>query len=124
MKIIAKTKAILKANTAETIVEVMVAFVIMTLVMILFAEGIRFTTKAEKFSIGKIKDSNSCMTKRQNTINHTGGDTTGVPSNPTVWKLSLSGDPDAESDILKLTYYSIAPGNGGDRISYYVFDVN
>ena len=53
MKIIAKTKAILLANKAETMAEVIIAFVVLSLVMALFAQGLRYATSAEKYAKDK-----------------------------------------------------------------------
>ena len=46
MKIIAKTKAVLFSNKAETMVEVTVAFMVLSIIMALFAQRIMPSTGA------------------------------------------------------------------------------
>ena len=51
MKIIAKTKEVLFANKAESMAEVVVAFMVLTIVMALFAQGMKFSNNAERYAI-------------------------------------------------------------------------
>ena len=47
MRRINKTTGILRDNSGETIVEVLVAFTLLSIIMLTFSQGIAFATKAE-----------------------------------------------------------------------------
>lgn len=47
MKCINKTGNILRNNSGETIVEVLVAFTLLSIIMLIFSQGIAFATNAE-----------------------------------------------------------------------------
>lgn len=47
MKLISKTGRILKSNSGETIVEVLVAFTVLSIMLIVFAQGIAWATSTE-----------------------------------------------------------------------------
>lgn len=56
MKLISKTRRILGDNSGETIVEVMVAFTLLTIMLLIFSQGIAFATNSERRA-GKIRKS-------------------------------------------------------------------
>ena len=120
MKIIAKTKAVLFTNKAESIVEVIIAFVVLTIVMVMFADGMNFVTSAEKYAIENTKDNDAAMLRLQRTVNGIANeaDSTEVT---TASKLQLQDKP----NMLKLTEYTIQCGSGPSNVyHYYVFDAN
>ena len=47
MKLISKTGRILKSNSGETIVEVTVAFTVLSIMLIVFSQGIAWATRTE-----------------------------------------------------------------------------
>lgn len=47
MKTINKTSKILKNNSGETMVEVMVAFTLLTIMMLIFSQGLAWATRSE-----------------------------------------------------------------------------
>ena len=47
MKLIKKTTSILKDNSGETIVEVLVAFTVLSIMLLVFAEGLQMATRTE-----------------------------------------------------------------------------
>lgn len=116
MKMIPKTKALLLANKAESISEVTVAFMVLTIVMTLFAQGMKFAHTAENYAIERSRDSDNAMKDMLDTaINGTGKATPG-PVSPE----ELDGIP----NLLKLRIYTV-PGEGGsDFCVYYVYDAN
>lgn len=120
MKIIAKTKAVLYENKAESIVEVIVAFVVITIVMVMFAQGMNYVTSAEKYAIENTKNNDTAMLRLQRTV-------TGVANEAeseditTSAKLKLQD----QENMLKLTKYKISCGSGPSNVfNYYVFDAN
>lgn len=117
MKIIAKTKAVLFTNKAETMVEVTVAFLVLSIVMALFAQGMRFANKAETFALDRSRNSDSALKDLLDTaINGTGKAYGG-----TVTYDNLNGNSD---DLLKYRIYTVPAADGGDNFVYYVFDSN
>ena len=116
MKIIAKTKAILICNKAETIAEALVAFLVLSIVMVLFAQGMRFATAAEKFAIDNTKTYDNAFLELQKTI---AGDASGKASRKEHYPVALTGT-DSE---LHLSSYSVEVGEGDtDTYIYWVFD--
>ena len=121
MKIIGKTKSIMLANKAESIVEVVIAFVVMTMVMALFAQGIRYSAIAENHAIERTKDSDAALKRLQNTV--TGKADQAASKNITDKKLELEI---SDKKMLKLTRYVVELPDGGDsnKFYYYVFDAD
>lgn len=121
MKIIGKTKAILLANKAESIVEVVIAFVVMTMVMALFAQGIRYSAVAENHAIERSKDSDAALRRLQNTVTGKANQATSSDISDKELTLKIS-----DKKMLKLTMYTVTLPNGGDSNTfyYYVFDAD
>ncbi|MBR5180632.1 MAG: hypothetical protein IKW88_00070 [Clostridiales bacterium] len=120
MKIIAKTKAVLVSNKAESIVEVIIAFVVLTIVMAMFADGMNFVTSAEKYAIENTKDNDAAMLRLQRTVNGIANEADSSEVT-TASKLQLQDKP----NMLKLTEYTIKCGTGPSNVyHYYVFDAN
>ena len=124
MKLIAKTKAILYQTNAETMVEVVVAFVVLSIVMALFAQGLRYATSAENYAIENGKAYDKALTNLQKTITENFDDidsgvyvSNDVPENK---------DLDSSVNALKLTEYTVSFTEGGDvnTFHYWVFDAN
>ena len=116
MKIIAKTKAILICNKAETIAEVLVAFLVLSIVMVLFAQGLRFATAAEKYAIDNTRTYDNAFLELQKTLAGEPGQASQLRHD----KKALTG-PGTE---LYLRWYSVEIGEGDtDTYYYYVFDV-
>ena len=121
MKIIAKTKAILISNIAETMIEVVVAFVVLSIVMVLFAQGIRFANAAEYYAIENGKACDQAMIDLQKTVTGHGS--------PELYVASTASENqtlDGKSNMLKLTKYTKTNTAGGDVniYTYWVFDAN
>ena len=112
MRIIAKTKEALISNKAETMVEVTVAFLVLSIIMALFAQGMNFANRAETFAIDKSRDSDKAFRELLDTAINSSGSFE-VNSSTTV---SLTG----KDDCLKLKRYSKAEGS--EIIVFYVFD--
>ena len=68
MKIIAKTKAVLISNKAETLVEVIVAFAVLTIVCVLLGQGMSYAQSIEGFAIEKTKACDEAMRMLQHTV--------------------------------------------------------
>ena len=116
MKIIAKTTAVLFTNKAESMVEVTVAFLVLTIVLTLFAQGMRFANKAETFAVDRSRDSDYALKDLlDSAINSDGG-----ASGGSVYYDNLDGNP----DMLKFKIYTVSSPDGGDNFVYYVFDAN
>ena len=116
MKIIAKTKEALFTNKAESMAEVVVAFMVLTIVMALFAQGMKYSNNAERYAIDRTRDSDSAMQKLLDTV--IAGGSGGTSGNTVPQKL------DGQDNMLKLTMYVITPDGGGDNCVYYVFDAD
>ena len=115
MKMIPKTNALLLANKAESMAEVTVAFMVLTIVMSLFAQGMKFALTAENYAIDRTRDSDLAMKKMLDTA-ISNADVAGSGGLPNE---SLGGQ-----DLLKLKMYYVTPDGGGDRCVYYVYDAN
>ncbi len=121
MKIIAKTKAVLFANKAESMVEVIVAFVVITIVMALFAQGMNYATTAEKYAIDNTKDNDTAMLRLQRTVTGVADEAQSTPITGFPERLELNNKP----NMLKLTEYKVVCGGGPSNVYYYyVFDAN
>ena len=117
MKIIAKTKEALFANKAESMTEVVVAFMVLTIVMSLFAQGMKFSNTAERYAVDRTRDSDSAMRTLLDTVISNGGD---AEDGSGTSNESLNG----QADMLKLKMYIVTPEGGGDNFVYYVYDAN
>ena len=123
MKIIGKTKAILIANKAETMIEVVVAFLVMTIVLALFAQGMRYAATAQNFAMEKTRDTDKALKCLQNTV--------AGKTNPADVAVNSSNVDDKDLNInskkmLKLTKHRVTLQNGGDTNTfyYYVYDAD
>jgi len=116
MKIIAKTKEALFTNKAESMAEVVVAFMVLTIVMALFAQGMKFSNNAERYAVDRTRDSDSAMKTLMNAVISGGGT---VENGNTVID-TLDGQP----DMLKCKMYIVQPEGGGDNCIYYVYDAD
>ena len=116
MKMIPKTKALLLANKAESMAEVTVAFMVLTIVLTLFAQGMRFAQTAENYAVERSRDSDSAMKEMLKAAILDSGHANDDPA----------GDHDfnGHTKLLKLTKYEVRPEGGGDICIYYVYDAN
>ena len=122
MKIVAKTKAVLLANTAETMAEVIIAFVVLSLVMALFAQGLRYATSAEVYAKNKTVTTDDSLLKLQKTL-AVGGE--GAKNFDTANKTLITDDSDFKDpsgDALKLTQYGVQNEGDSGWNYYWVFD--
>ena len=133
MKIIAKTKAVLREQKAETMVEVVVAFVVLSIVMVMFSQGLKYATTAEVYAVENGKACDKAMINLQRFITgHPDEQGNNIPSSPLDDGVLISGDNSEnmalnnQSDMLKITKYSVAYSEGGDSnvYIYWVFDAN
>lgn len=115
MKIIAKTKEVLFTNKAETMVEVTVAFLVLTIVLMLFSQGMAFSNRAEKFAMDRSKDSDSAF---HNLLD------AAINSEGTAYGGTVKIDKLDGKDILKYRLYTVPSADGGDNFVYYVFNAN
>lgn len=122
MKIVAKTKAVLLANTAETMAEVIIAFVVLSLVMALFAQGLRYATSAETYAKDRSVASDESLLKLQKTL-AVGGE--GAKNFETDKRTIITDDSefkDPEGNALKLTRYGVQNQDDSGWHYYWVFD--
>ena len=113
MKILAKTKVKLLETKAESMAEVIVAFLVLSLVMALFAQGLRYATSVEVYSKTNTENNDNSMIELQKTL----AGKSGNASRPDVPKnVALSGKENA----LKLSCYYVFTGH--DANVYWVFD--
>ena len=116
MKMIPKTKALLLANKAESMAEVTVAFMVLTIVLTLFAQGMRFAQTAENYAVERSRDSDSAMKEMLKAAILDSGEASDDPAG--------DHDFDGHMKLLKLTKYEVRPEGGGDICIYYVYDAN
>ena len=116
MKIISKTKEALLTNKAESMAEVVVAFMVLTIVMSLFAQGMKFAHTAENYAIERTRDSDKAMREMLDAaILSAGSAGTSVVGNESL---------DGQADMLRLKVYSVTTEGGGDNCIYFVYDAN
>ena len=120
MRIISKTKAILLDNSAESIAEVLVAFLVLSIVMVLFAQGLRYATSAETNAIDNTKACDDSLIRLQKAV--IGLNPEGVGSEG-VTPENLDGGIKSPGELV-LTKYYVTSSEGGDTNTfiYYVFD--
>lgn len=117
MKIVAKTKAILICTKAESMAEVIVAFLVLTIIMVLFANGMQFAARAESYATDNTKSYDKAMRELQRAL---AGETEDVGA--TKEKTEPVGLNGYEGQ-LSLSLYS-ADLEGDEAVCYYyVFDV-
>ena len=117
MKMIPKTKEALLTNKAESMAEVVVAFMVLTIVMSLFAQGMKFAQRAENFAIERARDSDKAMrTMLDAAIN-----SAGAADDSVVEDVTLIGETEL---LLRLKFYSVTTEGGGDHCIYFVYDAN
>ena len=123
MKIVAKTKAILIANTAETMAEVMIAFIVLMLVMALFAQGVRYATSAEKYAMDNTVKYDESLLKLQKTLalGGEGAENMGEPKSRTL-DADTNALEDSDTNSLKLTQYGVKQTGDTAWNFYWVFD--
>ena len=133
MKIIAKTKAVLREQKAETMVEVVVAFVVLSIVMVMFSQGLKYATTAEVYAVENGKACDKALINLQRFITGTPDDTgNNVPSSPLDEGVRVTSSDtenktlNNQSDMVKLTKYAVVYPEGGDTnvYTYWVFDAN
>jgi hypothetical protein len=96
--------------------EVVVAFMVLTIVMSLFAQGMKFSNNAERYAVDRTKDCDSAMKDLLDTVTSNGGGAhAGSPQND-----ELDGQP----DLLKYRIYSAQTNGGGDNCIYCVYDAD
>ena len=66
MRLTDKTKAILKDNSGETLVEVMVAFTLLSIMLLIFSQGIAFASRSEASAADMRNDADTAMIALQN----------------------------------------------------------
>lgn len=115
MKILAKTKAKLLETKAESMAEVIVAFLVLSLVMALFAQGLRYATSVETYSKTNTENNDNSMIELQKTLAGKGGNAS-RPDDPLNRPLA------SNNDALKLSQYFVVTGH--DTNVYWVFDAN
>ena len=113
MKILAKTKAKLIETKAESMAEVVVAFLVLSLVMALFAQGLRYATSAEAYAKDNTVACDKSMIELQKTLAGKGG-TAYRHDEPDNVALS------SMNNALKLSCYSVTTDH--DTNIYWVFD--
>lgn len=122
MKIVAKTKAVLLANTAETMAEVIIAFVVLSLVMALFAQGLRYAASAETYAKDKSVMTDESLLKLQKTL-AVGGE--GAKNSDPTYRTLITDDSDFKDpsgNALKLTQYGVQNEGDSGWTYYWVFD--
>ena len=115
MKILPKTKAILISTKAETMVEVIVAFLVMSIVMVLFAQGLRYATSAQTYAIDNGRACDKAMIELHKTVSGAGG--IAEQDTDTIKNIAV----DNQSDVLQVSRYTVNMGSG-DYFVYWVFD--
>lgn len=118
MKMIPKTKALLLANKAESMAEVTVAFMVLTIVLTLFAQGMRFAQLSENYAIDRSRDADSAMKEMLDAAILDSGNAYDDPEK------TKDVDFNGHEKLLKLTKYKVLPDGGGDICIYYVYDAN
>lgn len=114
MKILAKTKAKLLETKAESMAEVIIAFLVLSLVMALFAQGLRYATSVETYSKDNTENNDNSMIELQKTL---AGKEDGKASRPEEPQNRPLAD---QGDVLKLSQYFVITGH--DTNVYWVFD--
>ena len=111
MKIVPKTKLALLTNKAESMAEVTVAFMVLSIVITLFAQGLNYANRAENYAIDRSQDSDKAFRELLDTAINSSG------------SFSVVSDTTEKIDgqnLLKLKGYK--KPYGSDYIFFYVFD--
>ena len=113
MKIIAKTKAVLYSNRAETITEVLVAFLVLSIVMVLFAQGLKFAAAAENYAVNNTKSYDNSMFEVQKTL---------AGENGKAESFGASQEITLDNGKLILNCYRVKVDGDSEYYYYWVFD--
>lgn len=100
MRIIKKSLCILKNNSGESIVEVLVAFTLLSVMMLVFAQGLSFAANSEARAVNSRKDADQSMITLQKKLSSASSTTSDENVNIT----SLNSFQVGDGEIVPYTY--------------------
>ena len=118
MKIIAKTKNSFFDNKAESMAEVTVAFMVLVIIVTLYATCMQSANRVQSYAVGRTRDTDKAMEELIKTA-VLGIDEDVVQAGSTTYE-SLDNIP----DLIIRRDYTVYSKDGGDHIVYVVFDAN
>ncbi len=69
-------KDVIRDNKGETIVEVVVAFLVLSIMLALFAQGLSYAGKTSSYAVEEMTAADTAVIELQKTINYTGAEGT------------------------------------------------
>ena len=124
MKIINKTKDILRDNSGETLVEVLVAFTLLSIMLLIFAQGISFATSSERRASESRKAADDAMIllqKKRAGLSIPSADGNVVPGS-NLSNLDVSTDGETDKPLVRRNGYTVTVD--GNTYQYYVYEVS
>lgn len=124
MKIINKTKDILRDNSGETLVEVLVAFTLLSIMLLIFAQGISFATSSERRASESRKAADDAMIllqKKRAGLTIQSSDGSVVPGS-NLSNLDVSTDGETDKPLVRRNGYTVTVD--GNTYQYYVYEVS
>ena len=122
MKIVNKTKDIMRDNSGETMVEVMVAFTLLSIMLLIFAQGISFATNTEMRASKSRNSADQALISLQKkraglTPDHDviGGNYIAAPG------VATDDNDDHDKPLIRREGYRV--NVDGEIYEYYVYDV-
>lgn len=111
------SKKILRDNKGESIAEVMVAFLVLSIMMALFAQGLRYVGTARSYAIEECDAADTAMLELQKTINKANQ---GQPSLAfTTGKDKQTAVTGSSTGLVAHQYQVMPPSYGTDQKIYY-----
>ena len=114
MKLINKTKGLFLNNSGETMVEVIVAFTLLSIMLVVFAQGLAWATKTEVNATTSRETADQAMGKLCSTL--AGHPTIGVTKSDEI----LGGPYSVGNGTINCYEYTVVVN--GERMTYRVFE--
>lgn len=122
MKIISKTKEMIRDNSGETMVEVMVAFTLLSIMLLIFAQGISYATNAEMRAQRSREHADQAMIALQKKRAGLNADNEVIGGNNiTNPAVATDDENDHDKPLVRREGYQVFID--GEVYEYYVYDV-
>ena len=119
MKLISKTKSIFGDNSGETIVEVLVAFTLLTIMLLIFSQGLAFATNSERRASKTREAADNAMLDLQK--ERSGTDLSNVTPGGGSPK-DVHDDDNGNSPLIRQYNYTVTEDS--ENHTYIVYEVN
>ena len=117
MKRHSDAKQILNDNKGETIMEVVVAFLVLSIMLALFAQGIRYANNARIYAMDECEAADTAVIELQKTINY--DENEGVENGKALMTSAESRETSIGNGKIVAHQYVVSQASGTDIRNYY-----